>query len=105
MKKENEQLEKLNSTLTEEEKAAPSYLDWSDETLGRLARAVIHKLKNTDVKGWTGVTTMAACYVLMDACLSTNAGTMTIELGDYTNEKHKEIGLTKGIITVEIEHP
>lgn len=70
------EIENFDKTLTPEEVAAESYLEWSNETLGRCVRSVSEKLKNTEVNGFKGIMTMAAVHLLIRTATEVNADEM-----------------------------
>ena len=82
----NLDMKDIDSTLTKEQIAAPSYLDWDDETLGRMTRAMAKYLYENKIKGWESICTMAASYVLVNSCLGANADFMQFELNDFRVE-------------------
>jgi NADPH-dependent curcumin reductase CurA len=73
--------EDFDSTLTPEEKAAPTFLEWSDETLARGVRTLAAKLH--DSIGFDGITGMAAALALEKIAKDHNAETykVTIDKG------------------------
>lgn len=74
----------FDKTLTREELATETYLEWSNETLGRCVKHMAKKLGKKDVKGWESIKTMAAAYTLVGVAISTNAGTFKQTLYSYT---------------------
>lgn len=82
--------------LTKEEEEAPSYLDWSDETLAKAVRVLAANLN--DELGKTSLGAVAVANVLIDLCHDTNAATTTIRQEGVT---HKDKHLGDWVITVE----
>lgn len=64
----------FDKTITQQERDAPTYLDWSNETLGRLVRHMAGRLAKKEIKGWESVKTMASAYTLINAAIEVNAG-------------------------------
>ena len=77
MSKRNEAFE---ASLTPEGIAAPTYLEWSDETLARAVREVAQEIH--DVKGDDGIMGAAAAAVLIQATMKCNATRLEFALGD-----------------------
>jgi len=76
-------------TLTEEEKEAPTYLDWSDEALGKAVR--MSALKLGDEYGSDSLALMSFAQVLASLADRANADVYTQKLGGVTH-KDKPIG-------------
>lgn len=85
--------------LTETEKSALSYLDWSDERLGQYCREIAKKLENKKIDGYHDVVGMAASFILCSIVQSCNAGELTLELNNITSEQFPEP--TSWKITIE----
>jgi hypothetical protein len=68
--------------LTEEEKAAPSYLDWDDAALGKAVKALAIKLH--DSEGKESMYGQVAAFMLIGAAHRINADTTTIDLENVT---------------------
>lgn len=83
--------ESFDKTLTKKERKAKTYLEWSNETLGRLVKDCAAKLFNTDIKGYESIKFMAASYTLVFVVHETNAGQLKQTLSGMTI-KEKEIG-------------
>ena len=79
------ELQKFDETLTPEEKETQSYLDWSDETLGRCVKAFSKDLLKMDVKGFESVKTTAAVYALISVARGVNAGEFTQTMSGTTH--------------------
>ena len=77
-------------TLTEEELAAPSYLDWSDEKLGKQTRLTAKYLLTKKMKGFESVSAMAAIFILLSQVDSCNGGELEMQISDVTSELHPE---------------
>ena len=71
--------------LTEEEKAAPSYLDWSDESLGRAVKQLATKFN--DEYGKDDMYGTMAGFVLITVAKKTNATTLTLTLEGLTSHE------------------
>lgn len=69
--------------LTEEEKAAPSYLDWDDDALGKMVRKLAVSLKDK-YGADAGFATMAA-FILVDKTIQNNGAQLNVHLGNFTN--------------------
>jgi len=83
--------------LTKEEEEAPSYLDWSDETLAKAVRALAANLKD-DVLGKAALGAVALVNVLVKLCHDTNTATTTIRQEGVT---HKDEQLGDWVVTVQ----
>jgi len=94
-------IEKFDKTLTKKELDDFGYLQWTNDTLGRCVKALAATLFETDVKGFNGIKTTAACYLLIDMASETNAGEMTIEMSGYTTKSKPENGEQNWLITVK----
>jgi len=64
-------MDDFDTTLTPEERAAPTFLEWSDATLARGVRALAAKLH--DSVGFHGITGMAAGLALEKIARDNNA--------------------------------
>ena len=76
----------FSKTNTQEELDAPSYLDWSNESLGRLTRTIGQYLKYKDANGFKAPTAVGAAFMLISACREANAGELTLELDAHTHD-------------------
>jgi hypothetical protein len=75
----------FDDTLTQKEKDAETFLEWSDETLGRCVRHTAGLIK--DSKGQNGLYIVAALNVLAEAMRQSNAETATFQTkGDRSGE-------------------
>jgi len=81
--------------LTEEEKKAPSYLDWSDETLAKAVRALATNIENA--MGDVSLGAVAAANVLINLAHKTNGAKITLEQEGCT---FKDEQLGDWIVTV-----
>lgn len=77
-------LNDFDKSLSEEDKKTESYLDWSDETLGRFTRYVSQYMLTKTVKGFESIQVMAAVFLLINAVESCNAGELTLTLKNVT---------------------
>lgn len=73
-----ERLAKLDSNLTSEELAAPSALDWSNETLGQSVRDMAELIG--DLSGERALRGSSAVNILVGLLEEHNAGTLEIEI-------------------------
>ena len=64
-------MDDFDTTLTPEERAAPTFTEWSDATLARGVRALAAKLH--DSVGFHGITSMAAALALEKVARDSNA--------------------------------
>jgi len=80
-------MDDFEKSLTKEEIEAPTYFDWSNETLGRAARWMAEKFKQHSPDGFKGVTILGACYHLINTCRDTNAGELKLTLDNFTYKK------------------
>lgn len=77
-------------TLTDEEKEAESFLDWSDEALGKMVRATAHKIQNGELgEDSEPVMMTAAMLVIILAAKSTNADSLEQTLERVTHQEHQ----------------
>lgn len=85
---------------TEAEKAAASYLDWSDEALGKFTKRVALKLEEMrdDAEGLRKVATASCAMTLVSSAWEANAGRLELSLEGHTIGE-QETG--DWIITVE----
>ena len=72
----------FDTTLTPEERAAPTFLEWSDATLARGVRALAAKLH--DSVGFHGITGMAAGLALEKIARDSNASEYRITIDGGT---------------------
>lgn len=77
--------------LTDEEKAARSWLDLDDASLGRLVKRTALKIIEHDEADRQRVWTMTAAIILMGAAQDTNADNLKISLGGLT-QKGQAVG-------------
>ena len=77
----SDRAEAFEQSLTPEEIAAPTYLEWSDETLARAVRELAKMM--SDYKGGEGVSAVGAAAVLVDAAKNCNAKTLEVKGGGY----------------------
>jgi len=69
----------FDATLTDAERAAPTFLEWSDATLARGVRALAVKLHDDNGdKGIAGVSAAVALHKVVRDC---NAETLSITIG------------------------
>ncbi len=90
-KKSDSELAKIKNRefdkrLTDEEREAPSYLDWSNERLGEFTRLTANYLKTKTIKGYESVTIMSALFLLVSQIEDCNAGYFNCTLSDVTSE-------------------
>jgi len=71
-------LDDMDATLTPEERAAPTFTEWSDDTLARGVRALAAKLH--DSVGFNGIAGMAAALALVKIARDSNAGEYNITI-------------------------
>ena len=69
-------------TLTPEERAAPTFTEWSDATLARAVRALADRLR--DSVGFEGLSGMAAALALEKIACDHNAKTFSITIDNGT---------------------
>ncbi len=72
--------DKFDETLTQAERDADTFLEWSDATLARAVRTMASIFK--DHKGFNGVAGAASAIVLEKLMKEANAKTMKIVLDD-----------------------
>jgi len=72
----------FDTTLTAEERAAPTFLEWSDATLARGVRTLAAELH--DSVGFHGITGMAAALALEKVARDSNAETYRITIDGGT---------------------
>jgi hypothetical protein len=72
----------FDDTLTPKEKAAPTYLEWSNETLGRMVKETAKMFD--DVNGDTSATVSGVCTLIASKSAESNASQVTIELTGVT---------------------
>ena len=72
----------FDQTLTPEEIAAPTYLEWSDETLARAVRELCGLM--SDSKGGDGMSATGAAAVLVEAAMKCKSGRLTVTGRGYT---------------------
>ena len=70
----------FDKTLTPAERAAPTFLEWSDETLARGVRSLAMDLK--DCVGFSGTSAQAAAITLDKVLRDANMTEMDITLGN-----------------------
>ena len=75
-------MDDFDKTLTGQERAAPTYLEWSDATLARGVRALAAKLH--DSVGFHGITGMAAGLALEKIARDNNAAEYCITIDGET---------------------
>lgn len=75
----------FDATLTPAERAAPTFIEWSDATLARAVRALAAKL--LDDNGHKGITGVSAALALDKVVRDCNAGTLSITIGDAVRIK------------------
>ena len=73
--------EAFEQSLTPEEIAAPTYLEWSDETLARAVRELAGMMQ--DHVGFMSIGAVGAAAVLVDAAKNCNAKTLEVKGGGY----------------------
>jgi len=77
-------------TLTDEEKEAESFLDWSDDALGKMVRATAQKIQSGELgEDSEPVMMTAAMLVIVLAAKSTNADTLEQTLEGVTHQEHQ----------------
>ena len=74
----------FDDTLTQEEKDAENYLDWSNETLGRCTRWTAERFKQFDLDEYKGIVGMASAYSLIRLAQKANATTFTLTTESFT---------------------
>lgn len=72
--------EEFDASLTQEEVDAADFLDWSDETLGRLTRHVAAKIEGASMSEWGRPAAMSAVYILMGIVHASNAGELSVDI-------------------------
>lgn len=78
------------ATLTQEEKDAASYLDLSNETLGRCVKEVAKLIIDTDSEGKGALFTATAGQLLLKAAIESNADELTMDFKGHTyKDSHK----------------
>jgi len=82
MKDTLEPTDEFDKTLTPEERAAPTFTEWSDATLARGVRDLAARLR--DDVGFNGVAGMAAAIVLEKVAKDSNATELDITLDNKT---------------------
>ena len=75
-------MEEFDATVTPEEHAAPTFLEWSDSTIARGVRALAAKLH--DSIGFGGITGMAAGLALEKIARDNNATEYNITIDGKT---------------------
>lgn len=75
-KKVDAQQDAFDATLTPAEKAAPTFLDWSDATLGRATRETARLIK--DFRGNHALGVQGAIVILAATMYKANAETLNI---------------------------
>jgi hypothetical protein len=75
-------IEEFDKTLKKEELEAPTFLEWSDETLAIGVRSLAAKLH--DSVGFDGITGMAAALALEKIAKDANAEKYNIEIDKKT---------------------
>ena len=75
-------MDDFDKTLTPEERAAPTFTEWSDATLARGVRVLAAKLH--DSLGFHGITGMAAALALEKAARDSNAAKYDITIDGGT---------------------
>ena len=73
---------------TQEEKDAPSFLDWSNERLGEYCKKTAAYLLTKRIDGFEAVSSMAAIFILISQVEASNIGTLNMELTDVSSEIH-----------------
>jgi hypothetical protein len=73
-------VEDFDKTLTDAERAAPTFLEWSDETLARGVRSLAKDLN--DPIGFSGTSAQAAAITLEKVLRDANMTEMDITLGN-----------------------
>jgi len=76
--------------LTKEEKAAASFLLWTDEALGKAVRSIASKLQDFTPEKYRAIPAMGACLCLVDRCLEANAEEFTTTLIGFTSGDRDE---------------
>ena len=72
----------FDATLTQAERSAPTFIEWSDATLARAVRAIAHDLQ--DIKGFNGMVTTGAALALAMMLRDNNAAQLDITIDDVT---------------------
>lgn len=75
-------MDDFDKTLTEAERAAPTFTEWSDATLARGVRAIATNLY--DSVGFHGITGMAAALALEKIARESNSETYRITINGGT---------------------
>lgn len=73
-------MEDFDDTLTPEERAAPTFLEWSDATIARSVRSMAAELH--DEVGFTGIAGTAATLVLEKLAREKTTGVWNIRIGN-----------------------
>lgn len=68
--------------LTDEEKKAPSYLDWDNESLGKLVKCTAAKLQDRYGQEATFITTGA--HLILGSAIKTNSEILTQTIDGFT---------------------
>lgn len=76
------ELKDFDKTITQEERDAPSYLDWPDETLARFVRSVAQHIYTSDTKGMKGIMSAGAFIILINMAKSTNSASIDMEMSN-----------------------
>ena len=96
----NEPVKAFDATLTPAEIAAPRYLDWSNETLGRCVRAVAEQLQQEDAESTKPVTFVSASTIMVAIAISSNATRLTYELEGVIRASDKK-NMGTWVITIQ----
>lgn len=86
MKKET--VEDIDNSLTEEQKKAETAWELPDDIIARYAKAISEKLNVTDIDGFKGIMSMAACLTLIEFAHQSNSETFTQEISGYSKKSN-----------------
>jgi len=85
--------------LTQEEKDAPNYIDWSDEALGKLVKKTA--LRVQDEEGMDSAFLITACKLLIDGALRKGSAESEFTLDGLTESNGDALGDWKIVVTRE----
>lgn len=78
-----EDTEAFDNTLTEEEKTAPTFIEWSDETLGRMVKQLAKNI--SDTYGGTSAAIQGAAMVIANQAHKSDSSQTKILLKGYSS--------------------
>jgi len=85
--------------LTQEEKDAPNYIDWSDEALGKQVKKTALRLQ--DEEGMDSAFLITACKLLIDGALRKGSVESEFTLDGLTEQNGEALGDWKIVVTRE----